>query len=102
MKKRNCWEAKACGREPGGRNAERLGVCPAALPGSYDGVNRGEKGGRFCWAISGTYCGNRVQGTFAAKLMSCINCEFFKEVQDEESQDFKLDPRSLENKSGNK
>jgi hypothetical protein len=82
----NCWEYKKCGREPGGANADELGVCPAASEVHADGVNFGKNGGRACWAIAGTLCGGAVQGTFAAKLPSCLKCEFYQLVFGEESR----------------
>ncbi|MBI2820286.1 MAG: PAS domain S-box protein [Acidobacteria bacterium] len=66
----NCWDYMQCGRVPGGANAAELGVCPAY---SYDA-------GQACWLIAGTFCGGRVQGTFAQKLGSCLSCDFYKQV----------------------
>jgi len=81
MPKLNCWEFHACGRVPGGDNVDEFGICPAALETSIDGINQGNKGGRTCWAISGTFCEGKIQGTFAAKLSDCKQCSFFKLVQ---------------------
>jgi len=86
-KKLNCWEYKKCGREQDGKNVAELGVCPAALDASFDGINCGENGGRVCWAIAGTFCEGEVQGTFADKRGSCVNCEFFKKVNSEDKGD---------------
>jgi hypothetical protein len=77
-----------CGRQPGGENVNEHGLCPAATNNTYDGVNYGKNGGRFCWVVAGTFCRGQVQGTFAQKLINCVNCEFFKMVQDEESNCF--------------
>ncbi len=77
----NCWEAKKCGREPGGKKVSEFGICPAALDKPSDGLNRGKNGGRICWAISGTFCGDKVQGSFAQKEFSCMRCEFYKRVR---------------------
>lgn len=89
MKKMNCWEFKQCGREQGGLKSRELGVCPAAIADKADGINRGEKGGRACWAISGTLCGGKVQGTLATKIGNCMACDFYQSVQKEETSDFK-------------
>ena len=35
MKKRNCWEVKQCGREPGGTHEKDLGICPERWPGLF-------------------------------------------------------------------
>lgn len=79
--KQNCWEFKKCGREPGGPKVADLGVCPAAISGASDGINGGKNGGRYCWAVTGTFCGGKVQGTFAQKQLSCMSCDFFKQVR---------------------
>jgi len=73
-----------CGREPGGKNAEELGACPAVGDRSFNGINSGKCGGRFCWAVTGTLCGGKIQGSFAEKRDTCINCDFYKRVQAEE------------------
>ena len=83
-KKLNCWEYKKCGREPGGISVESLGVCPAASDTSFETINSGICGGRFCWAVAGTFCGGEVQGSFAQKRDFCFNCDFYKLVHEEE------------------
>jgi len=83
-KKLNCWEHSRCGREPGGDKVAERGECPAATDTSFDGINSGVAGGRICWAVAGTFCGGRVQGSFAEKRNSCMDCDFFKQVRTEE------------------
>lgn len=80
----NCWEFKACGREPGGAKVAELGVCPVPGSNAVDGVNHGTNGGRCCWAVAGTLCGGQVQGTFAFKMSNCLQCDFFRTVNQEE------------------
>ncbi len=82
--KQNCWEFIKCGREPGGEKAAKLGICMASIDISADGLNGGKNGGRMCWAISGTFCGKKLQGFFAKKQLSCRACIFFKKVKEEE------------------
>ena len=82
----NCWEFKKCGRQPGGARVAELGVCPAAREASADGLNGGSKGGRICWALAGTLCGGKVQGTYAQKLENCIACEFYQLVHTEQGK----------------
>ena len=84
-----------CGREPGGRHAADKGVCPAATAARFHGVNRGVQGGRFCWAVAGTFCGGEVQGTFARKLRTCLDCRFFRLVEREEGRHFVLTERQI-------
>jgi hypothetical protein len=87
----NCWEVFECGREPGGSNARLDGPCQAALDEKADGINSGSNGGRICWAISGTFCGVEAKGSKATKLTSCMTCDFFSQVLQEEGlADFKL------------
>ena len=77
-----------CGREPGGERVADLGVCPSALETRTNGINDGLNGGRACWVIAGTLCGGQVQGTFAAKLSSCLNCRFRQLVVREQGDTF--------------
>jgi hypothetical protein len=56
-----------CGREAGGRNAKRLGVCPAY-----------PHHGKRCVKVAGTLCGGKVSGTFAMKIFDCLGCKFFQ------------------------
>ena len=56
----NCWEFFRCGREPGGKNAEKLGVCPAAT------VGKNIVGTTMCFDL------------FGREFKGCANCEFFK------------------------
>ncbi len=78
--RQNCWEFKKCGREQNGINAQEMGVCPAALDDSFDGINSGINAGRICWAVAGTLCEGKTQGTFHVKRQSCVKCDFFKIV----------------------
>jgi eukaryotic-like serine/threonine-protein kinase len=82
--KPNCWEFKKCGREQNGRNVQEMGVCPAALDDSFDDINNGTNGGRICWAVAGTFCEGKKQGTFQAKRQSCVKCDFFSLVTHQE------------------
>ncbi len=98
MERKNCWEIKKCGRYPGGEKVEELGVCPAARPSEYDGTNKGMYGGRFCWAIAGTFCGGTPRDTFAQKFMTCLHCEVFTRISEEEGRNLVLVPEDLKNK----
>jgi hypothetical protein len=96
MAKLNCWEILKCGREPGGFNTEKLGVCPAAVATDCDGLNGGKNAGRICWAIAGTFCNGKVQGTFAQKQVSCMSCEVFKKVKEEEGVSMSIMPDMMD------
>ncbi len=67
---KNCWELKKCGREKGRTKVVEMGVCPAS-PGH----------GRDCWMVAGTFCGGKVQGTFAQKRGTCMTCDWYKAVK---------------------
>jgi serine/threonine protein phosphatase PrpC len=82
--KLNCWEYKKCGREPGGNKANKDGVCPAAAEKTFDTFNHGINAGRACWLVAGTYCDDQVSGTFAEKIDTCRNCNFYKKIQADE------------------
>ncbi len=83
-KRINCWEYQDCGCEPGGKNAEKYGICPASCDKTFDGINSGKCGGRFCWAVEGTFFKGKIQGDYADKKRICENCDFFKMVIAEE------------------
>lgn len=95
MRKKNCWEIKQCGREKGGKNVDQFGVCKAVIDSNFDGINHGKNGGRCCWAIAGTLCGGEVQGTFAEKRSTCLSCDVFKVIKDEEGLAFVLKNKGL-------
>ena len=61
-KKINCWEYMQCGRDV---NDEIK--CPA-----YPHF------GQVCWAVAGTLCSGKIQGTFAQKTDDCRKCKFYK------------------------
>jgi hypothetical protein len=88
--KLNCWQFKACGREPGGKNAAELGVCPAAAEERADGIHHGDKGGRSCWAVTGSLCKIENPGTPANEFGDCQQCSFYNMVRQEEHVDFKV------------
>lgn len=77
-----------CGRNPGGAKVRDLGLCPAATENRLSGINSGKNGGRACWALTSTLCGNEIQGTFTNKLGNCKQCDFFQMVQQEEASRF--------------
>ncbi|OGS22149.1 MAG: hypothetical protein A2252_04610 [Elusimicrobia bacterium RIFOXYA2_FULL_39_19] len=87
--KQNCWEFMNCERQPSGAKVTELGVCPATRNEALNADNSGKKAGRTCWVVAGTFCSGKVQGRFAAKLESCINCEFYKKVKAEEGAKYK-------------
>jgi hypothetical protein len=82
--KLNCWDYKHCGREPGGENAVKHGVCPVANATSFNGLHGGKNAGRACWAVPSTLGDNK--GSFASKIRNCTTCEFHQLVIKEEEK----------------
>jgi len=82
--KLNCWEHKKCGRQPGGHKSQELGICPVTTYHELSGAHGGKNAGRACWAIAGSLCGGKIQGTYAQKLHNCWSCDFMKNVKMEE------------------
>ena len=80
----NCWEYMGCGREEGGIHEGDMGICAASIEKAANNIHGGINGGRCCWAISGTLCGKKAQGTFAKKITNCLNCDFYRLVNMEE------------------
>ncbi len=80
----NCWEFRKCGRQPGGTEAEKLGVCPAAISKEHNGKNGGLNAGRYCWKIKDTLCDISTKNNKTEKILKCITCGFYKLVQDEQ------------------
>lgn len=100
MAKKNCWEFKKCGREPGGYRVRQLGVCPATTDGRLDGVHDGRNSGRACWVVAGTLCRGEVQGSFAMKYLDCAKCDFYRLVKSEEGRDFVFSAKLIERLDG--
>jgi hypothetical protein len=86
----NCWEFKDCGREPNGLKAGDLGVCPASTEERLDGIHGGRNAGRSCWVVAGSFCNGKIQGTYAAKIENCRDCDFFLKVDEDEGMDIVL------------
>ena len=94
--KTNCWEELGCGREPGGPHEHELGPCPAATDVTCHGMNGGKNAGRICWAVTGTMCTGKVEGTYAQKMERCEQCPFFRRVKYDEGCHFQLLKPGLE------
>ena len=75
-----CWEYMKCGRDK-----DCSMKCPA-----YPNF------GRICWAVAGTFCEGKVQGTFAQKLEDCKKCEFYQRARKKEGGNG-TEERPLEN-----
>jgi methyl-accepting chemotaxis protein len=63
MQRINCWEFKKCGREKD---------CPAY-----------PHHGRNCFAVTGSWCGGALQGSYEAKIEKCrTTCAFYQGIMD--------------------
>ena len=98
MKDRNCWEVMNCGRHSESNINFKTGVCPAAKHSEFDGINNGKFAGRVCWTIAGSFCLKNKQGIFSNKLMTCLYCEFFEKIREEEGDNFISVPEVREDK----
>jgi len=74
----------------GGAKVNEMGVCPSATAKKYHGVHEGTHAGRACWVVAGTYCKDRVQGSFADKHKECFQCDFYELVKQQEKGKFVL------------
>lgn len=90
--KKNCWEFKECGRQPGGHRMHELGLCPASTESKLHGIHGGTNSGRACWVIAETLCSGEKQGLFGNKFYQCRSCDFYRLVQTEEHPRFVLSP----------
>ncbi len=86
----NCWEFRDCGRQPGGRRAADLGVCPAATFAPADGYLGGRNGGRACAYVAGTFCEGVLQGTYRDKSKDCWDCAFYRRLREEHGAAFSM------------
>ena len=66
MSYRPCWEQMQCNQDI--NHEER---CPA-----YPHF------GRICWAVAGTLCAGKIQGTYAQKIHDCHKCGYYRAAQD--------------------
>lgn len=85
--KKNCWEVKACERCKlilGGNS------CPVCRETKLHGVHGGVNGGRACWTIPHTKCGDNAQGSFGCMFANCMACDFYTMVKEEEKESFQL------------
>ncbi len=92
MSRINCWEYKKCGRNPGGANTMRLGICPASYDVAADGVNDGRNGGRVCWSVAGNINNDSPQRRPSGKPRNCLFCDFFMRVCNEEGMRLQMSP----------
>lgn len=68
METQNCWEYMQCSRRD---------VCPA-FP-QY---------GRACFAVTGTWCQSKLQGSYEEKIEQCRqSCDWYKSLMGNESHD---------------
>jgi hypothetical protein len=78
-----------CGREYGGCQENEKGVCAAFTETRLHGVHSGKNAGRACWAVAGTLCMGKSQGSFALANNNCFECSFYIMVKSEEGANIK-------------
>jgi hypothetical protein len=74
----------------GGNGIKGQEACPAKTETRAHRLNSGNNAGRVCWAVAGTRCYGKVQGTYAEKVLICSECNFRTTVQEEEGRSFRL------------
>lgn len=94
MRKQNCWEFMGCRKNVSGFTSDEFGVCPAVTCKTLNGVHGGMNGGRVCWMVTGTMCGNKIQGSYQYKAENCIECDFFHQIKNEEGKKY-VQPETL-------
>jgi hypothetical protein len=87
MARLNCWEFMQCGREYGGCKENEKGVCSAFTETRLNSVHSGKNAGRACWAVAGTLCHGKAQGSFALTNNNCFECSFYMLVKSQEGAD---------------
>ncbi|MCW5203032.1 hypothetical protein VU12_08840 [Desulfobulbus sp. US4] len=81
----NCWEFNKCGREPGGRNVLKDGVCSVAIEIGADSIHNGKNGGRCCWVITNpVFEGDSLHDFCLKKVRDCRECDFYLFVEKSE------------------
>jgi hypothetical protein len=72
----NCWEHMECGREPGGKNQDSLGVCPVTKYHLADGFFCGRDGGGGCAFIVGSFSPGEFEDQCGANR-DCKKCRYY-------------------------
>ncbi|MEO5362836.1 MAG: hypothetical protein H7838_04345 [Magnetococcus sp. DMHC-8] len=86
--KTNCWEEKQCGREPGGRAADKRGPCPVPLYTLADGFLGGENGGRACVFVVGRLNEHERKWACSQSSDTCEKCDFYRKLKKKYKKSF--------------
>ena len=86
--KTNCWEENQCGREPGGKMADKRGPCPVPLFPLADGFLGGENGGRACMFILERLNAGERKRTCSPSVDACEKCDFHKKLKKKYKKSF--------------
>ena len=89
--KLNCWQFMGCGKqkiEDRSSCPTNTCPCPASIEKSFDGIHGGKNAGRACWSVLRTQCYGSVQKTLEQKYQTCLSCDFYHFVIDEEDTHF--------------
>jgi len=88
----NCWEFMGCEVPKDGTlfNFRKSRTCPALLAKRLNGIHGGKNAGRACWVVSNTMCNGTIQGSCDQKYKTCMICDFYTAVMEEEENRFLL------------
>lgn len=86
--KTNCWEENQCGREPGGKQAERHTPCPVPLFALADGFLGGENGGRACVFVVNRLNEEERRQACSQSPDFCERCAFHKKLKKKYKKSF--------------
>ena len=86
--KLNCWQFMGCRvQKKDGLFHKICGhyICPVFLEKNSMEYMGQINGGRACWNVSRTTCCGTIQGTYEEKYQTCMVCDFYLSVAEEEN-----------------
>ena len=82
MFKPQCWEVMKCNNQTN---------CVVAINVKYHNLHDGKNAGRACWLVAGTFSKDKSnKNSCINKVSTCMNCNFFAMVQEQEQLSFKM------------
>ncbi|MCI5148900.1 MAG: hypothetical protein D3916_05850 [Candidatus Electrothrix sp. MAN1_4] len=82
----DCWEFKKCGREPGGKNIEKYGLCSLVVSLEDNKINNKRNGERLCWSLRESACEGIMRECCVNEIKECRQCTFYIFLQESYNQ----------------